>query len=245
MSSALAAQASGSPPGSLTTCAAIRAGKIRASPSSSVKFSMSAANAAISSVSMARAARAAGIRAEARSGVSGRLCRIKARSLALAREKHIADFGRVLWLHRQIRCHPQLRLARWLDRRVPRQRCRNLGGERHALIGIGGFQPELSGDFGRRARIDRKPRPNRRARRVVDLIDQAGGQFDKLPRFVVAVRAGLHVEVGQDPQQGRTNIDALPARERHQPVEAGKRWRCGHVRDTRLSNARASLGRLL
>ena len=86
MSSARAAQASGSPPGSLTTWAAMRAGNISASPSSSVKFSTSAANAAISRVSMARAARAAGIRAEALNGVSARLCRIKARSLALARK---------------------------------------------------------------------------------------------------------------------------------------------------------------
>ena len=84
MPSAFMAQASGSPPGSLTTCAAIRAGRISASPSSSVKFSMSAANAAISSVSMARAARAAGIRAAGFSGASARLCRISARSLAAA-----------------------------------------------------------------------------------------------------------------------------------------------------------------
>ena len=84
MSSALAAQASGSPPGSLTTWAATRDGRIRVSPSSSVKFSISPTQAAISSVSTARAARAAGIRAEARSGVSARLCRIWVRSLALA-----------------------------------------------------------------------------------------------------------------------------------------------------------------
>ena len=55
--------------------------------------------AAISSVSIARLARAAGIRAEAFSGVSLRLCRISARSLALA-EKNMslisaASFGRI------------------------------------------------------------------------------------------------------------------------------------------------------
>jgi len=84
MSNAFAAQARGSPPGSLTTCAATRDGNISASPSSTVKFSMSAANAAISSVSMARAARAAGIRAEAFSWLSCRSCKIKARPPALA-----------------------------------------------------------------------------------------------------------------------------------------------------------------
>ena len=58
---------------------------------------MSAAKAAISSVSMARAARGAGIRAEAFKGVSRKLCRIKARSLALARKNmsliSAASFG--------------------------------------------------------------------------------------------------------------------------------------------------------
>ena len=63
---------------------ATRDGRIRVSPSSSVKFSISPTQAAISSVSTARAARKAGIRAEARSGVSARLCRICVRSLALA-----------------------------------------------------------------------------------------------------------------------------------------------------------------
>ena len=110
-------------------------------------------------------------------------------------------------------------------------------GERHGLIGTGGPQPELSQDLDRRARIDRKPCPHRRARRVVDLIDQAGGEFDKLPRFVLAVHAGLNVEIGQHAQQGGSDIDALAARERHQSIKAGKQRRCGHVKGTRLSNS--------
>ena len=143
MSSARAAQASGSPPGSLTTWAATRDGNIRVSPSSSVKFSMSAANAAISSVSMARAARAAGIRAEARNGVSARLCRIKARSLALARKNmsliSAASFGCIDRFDAIRNCASLGALAGGAASRLRR----NLGGERHALVGTGGFQPEL------------------------------------------------------------------------------------------------------
>ena len=90
--------------------------------------------------------------------------------------------------------------------------------------------PELSKYFGRRARIDRKPRADGGARGVVDLVDQAGGQLDELPLFVGAVRAGLNVEIGQHAQQSGSDIDALAAGERHQPVEARKKWRCGHVR---------------
>jgi hypothetical protein len=84
MASALAAQASGSPPASLTTWVETLHGNIRDSLSSSVKFSTSAENAAISSVSMARAARRAGIRGDAFNGVSERLCRIRTRSLGPA-----------------------------------------------------------------------------------------------------------------------------------------------------------------
>jgi len=100
MSRALAAQAKGSPPGSLTTCAAIRRRQDQGFADFQREISTSAANAAISSVSIARAARAAGIRAEARNGVSVRLCRIKTRLAAAGAEKHVADFGGVLRLHR-------------------------------------------------------------------------------------------------------------------------------------------------
>ena len=58
---------------------------------------MSAAKAAISRVSTARRARGPGMRAAARNGLSCRLSRIKARSLALARENisliSAASFG--------------------------------------------------------------------------------------------------------------------------------------------------------
>jgi hypothetical protein len=60
---------------------------------------LSSANAAISSVWIARTARAAGIRAEAFNGVSQILCRIKARSLEFAAKNmsliSAASFGRI------------------------------------------------------------------------------------------------------------------------------------------------------
>ena len=188
MSSARAAQASGSPPGSLTTCSAIRAGRIRASPISSAKFSLSSAKAAISSVWTARAARAAGIRAEAFSGVSARLCRISARSLATRGEEHVADLGGIVRPHRE-RATPSATALRSL--RLLRRRAGRRGGDRgcdRQRLGMRTPQPELVHDFGRRRRIDRQPRPHRRARRVVDLIDQAGRQFDELPLLVVGMR---------------------------------------------------------
>ena len=85
-------------------------------------------------------------------------------------------------------------------------------------------------DFGRRRRIDREPRPDRCARGVVDLLDQAGGQFDELPFLVGGMGTRLHIEVGQHAQQSGADIDALATGERHQSVKARKHWRCGHVR---------------
>src|SRR6185437_3753093 len=76
-----------------------RVGRISASPISIAKLSVSWAYAAISRIWIARVARAAGIRAEAFSGVSERLCRISARSLALAAKNmsliSAASFGRI------------------------------------------------------------------------------------------------------------------------------------------------------
>ena len=234
MSSALAAQASGSPPGSLTTCAAIRDGRIRASPSSSVKFSTSSANAAISRISIARLARAAGIRAEAFSGVSSRLCRISARSLGVGAKNmsliSAASFGCI----DRFDCHAQLRFGRRPGRWRRGRRRGNFARERHRLVRLGAPQPELAHDRDRRRRIDRKPRPHRGARGVVDLVDQAGGQLDELPLLVGRMGAGLDIEVGQHAQQRRADIDALATGERHQPVETRKQWSCGHVRRTRL-----------
>src|SRR6185312_5394751 len=87
-------------------------------------------------------------------------------------------------------------------------------------------------DLDRSSRIDRKPRPHRGAGGVVDLVDQAGRQFDEMPFLVGGMRAGLHIKVGQHAQQGRPDIDALAARERHPAVESWKQWSCGHgVRD--------------
>ncbi len=85
-------------------------------------------------------------------------------------------------------------------------------------------------DAERRARIDRKPGPHGGARRIIDLIDEAGGEFDKLPRFVLGVDAGLDIEVGQHAQQGWPDIDTLSAGERHQSVKARKQRRSGHAK---------------
>jgi hypothetical protein len=64
---------------------------------------------------------------------------------------------------------------------------------------VGGFESELSQDLDRCARIDRKPCPHRRARGIVDLIDQTGGELDELPRFILGVRAGLNIEISEHP----------------------------------------------
>ena len=234
MSSARAAQASGSPPGSLTTCSAIRCGRIRASPSSSAKFSVSSANAAISRIWSARAARAAGIRGEAFSGVSARLCRISARSLAPAAKNmsliSAASLGRIARVDAIRNCASVGAFtAGALGAARRRSRPRPAGSRRG-----GRPQPELVHDLGGRRRIDRQPRPHRGAGGVVDLVDQARRQFDELPFLVGGMGAGLDIEVGQHAQQGRPDIDALAARERHQPVESWKQWSCGHVRCTRL-----------
>ena len=96
--------------------------------------------------------------------------------------------------------------------------------------GLAGSSPSFLRISRRRGRIDRKPRPHRGARCIVDLIDQAGGKLDELPLFVAAVRVGLNIEIGQHAQQSGSDIDALATGECHQPVKARKKWRCGHVR---------------
>ena len=101
---------------------------------------------------------------------------------------------------------------RYPGRLRPRQRRR--GTER--------VQPELPQHFVRGIRIDREPRPHCRSCRVVNLVDQPRGQFDKLPRLVLAVPAGLDVEIGQHPQQGGADIDTFPPGERDQSIEAWK-----------------------
>ena len=157
------------------------------------------------------------------------------RALAGAgREKHVADFGGIVGPHRQGGRHPQLRFGRCLHRWLNGRRSNNRGCERQVLAGMRTPQPELVHDLGRGRRIDREPRPHRGAGGVVDLVDQAGRQFDELPFLVGGMGVGLDIEVGQHAQQGRPDIDALAARERHQPVESWKQWSCGHVRCTRL-----------
>ncbi|MGY3508149.1 hypothetical protein ACVIQY_001124 [Bradyrhizobium sp. USDA 3051] len=104
--------------------------------------------------------------------------------------------------------------------------------ERNPAALLRGRQSELLHDRGGRRRIDRKPRLDGRARRVVDLVDQSCGELDELALLVVAVGARLDIEVGQHAQQRRTNIDAFATGEGHQPVESWKQ-RLGHgeIRD--------------
>ena len=219
MSSAFIAQASGSPPGSLTTWAAMRDGRISASPSSSVKFSTSSANAAISRIWIARAARAAGIRADAFSGVSFRLCRICARSLALAAKNmsliSAASLGRI---DRFDAIRSSASVGVRAGRRGRRGRWNLRAAERHRLVGMGAPQSELAQIVSRRCRIDREPRPHRGAGGVVDLVDQAGGQLDELPLLV-----------------GR--MGSAPAH-RDRSARAAASGGCRRPRDGRASSAR-------
>ena len=146
------------------------------------------------------------------------------------REEHVADFGGIVGTHRKRGRHPQLRFRRRLHHRLAGRRGGNRRRDRQDLIGARTPQLELVHDLGRGRRIDREPRPHRSAGGVVDLVDQAGRQFDEMAFLVGGMGAGLDVKVGQHAQQGRPDIDALAARERHQPVESWKHWSCGHVR---------------
>jgi len=110
----------------------------------------------------------------------------------------------------------------WVHRCGYRRPDGDFSSERQAVIASSLFQPELRQHFGRGPRIDSKPRANRCESGVINFIDQAGSKLDKLPLFLAVVRVGLNIQVGQDAQQGGPDIDALSARERHQPVEARK-----------------------
>ena len=92
----------------------------------------------------------------------------------------------------------------------------------HRLIRCRGPELKLVQDLRRRTGIDRKARANDGAGRVVDLVDQAGGELDELPCFLDGMRVCLHVKIGEHAQQGRSDIDALAAGERHQSIEARK-----------------------
>jgi hypothetical protein len=175
----------------------------------------------------ARLARGSGIRGEA----------FNQRALgAAARKEQGADLGGVFRLHRQIRRQPQLCFGR-LARRPFGSRLRgDLFRQRHGFIGVCRPQSEQDHRLQRRARIDRKPRAHRSAGGIVDLLDQARGQLDELPLLVGAVRVGLDIEVGQDAQQRRANVDALATRQCDQPVETRNDWSCAHGTRTPLLN---------
>ncbi|MGY3466143.1 hypothetical protein ACVW0I_003014 [Bradyrhizobium sp. LM6.11] len=140
--------------------------------------------------------------------------------------------GRVLWLHRHVRGHALLGLGWRANRGGGRRSYRDFARKRNPAALLRGRQSELLHDRGGRRGIDRKPRLDGRARRVVDLVDQPHGKLDELALLVVAVGARLNIEVGQHAQQRRTNIDAFATGEGHQPVESWKQ-RLGHgeIRD--------------
>ncbi|MEY9456453.1 hypothetical protein ABIG07_005401 [Bradyrhizobium ottawaense] len=147
-------------------------------------------------------------------------------------EEHVVDLGGVLRLHRHVRGHAQLGVGRRAGRRGGGCGHGDLAGERNPAAFMCGNQPELLENRDGRRRIDRELGLDGRAGRIVDLVDQPRCKLGELALLVVAVDAGLHIEVGQHAQQRRPNIDAFATGERHQPVESGKQ-RLGHgeIRD--------------
>ena len=205
-----------------------------------MKFSTSPAIAAISRIWIARLARTVG---NPRRGLQRRLRQIVQDQRALARigaEEHVVDLGRFLRLHRHVGGHALLGIGWRAGRRGGDCGTRDFARERHPAAFLRCDQPELLQHWDGRLRIDRKLRLDGSARRVVDLVDQPRGKLDELPLLVLAVGGRLDIQVGQHPQQRRTNIDALATGECHQPVESGKQ-RLGHggVRDSEETVASA------
>ena len=205
------AQASGSPPGSLVICTAMRAGKISASPSSSAN-SLRPPRTPPSPGYGWRDWRGA---RELRGGFQRRVVEIVQDQHAffgVGRKEQLADLGSVLRLHRQVGRHSLLRFGRRACRARGCGRGRYFLGKGYRVVWMRGPEVELDHRLQRRAGIDRQPRPHGGAGGIIDLFDQARGQFDELPLFVRAVR-GLDIEVGQHAQQGRADVDALAARD--------------------------------
>jgi len=207
---------------------ATRDGRIRVSPSSSVKLSISPTQRP-SAAFRRRAPRARRESARKPARVSPRDMQDQGALAGAGGEEHVVDLGGVLRLHRQVRCHPQLRLGRRLARRLRDGARGNFIGDRHALTGILRLHSEPLQDLGRRGRIDREPRPHRRARRVVDLIDQTG---------VSSTNCALRRRCAHWSERRDRSARAAEwggyrrprGGERHQPVEAWKRMEVGSVR---------------
>ena len=70
-----------------------------------------------------------------------------------------------------------------------------------------------------RAGIDRQAGADRRARRVVDLVDQAEREFDELAFFIGGMGGRLHIKIGQDAQERRPNVHAVTLGEIEQAAE--------------------------
>jgi len=164
-------------------------------------------------------------------------------------KKHVADFRRrPVGCIDKIRRYSQLYLARWLHRRYTAEEIAGISGSQwYALIRTCGFSARaFPGDFRPGVpRIDRKPPPETAARRSRRQPHRSGGRSARQTAAPSSrlVRVGLNVEIGQEHAAGwGPDIDALPRREQRDqhPSKAGERWKCGHVRGTRLSNARAS-----
>ena len=57
--------------------------------------------------------------------------------------------------------------------------------------------------------------------RRIDGVDQPQRQFDILRFFLRGMRRFLHVEIGEDAQQGRADIDAVSAGQVEQAIKWG------------------------
>ena len=203
---------------------------------------MSAANAAISSVSMrAGGAERRESRAAAFSGVSARLCRISARSLALAPKNmsliSAASFGCIDKFDAIRNCASVGGLAGAARAGT----CGNLARERNVPIGTGGFQSELSHAF-RPACPDRSPAAPARPRASRHRPDRSGARS---VRRTAALRRRCARWPARRDRSARAAGSAGYRRPRGARASSArqtrKQRRCGHVRITRLSNARVRL----
>ena len=89
-----------------------------------------------------------------------------------------------------------------------------------ALLGKRGFKPEVIQNRRRGCRIEGKPGTHGRARGVVNLIDQTRREFDELMGFLLAMRAGLDIEISENAKQSGADVNALSTGEVHQTVKA-------------------------
>ena len=114
------------------------------------------------------------------------------------------------WPQRTIRSGPVSRVASPWSHRAWRRR---------PALPLAAAKP--AEDRRRRGRVGRQAGRHRGAGRRIDGVDQPQRELDILGFFVGAVRRLLHIKVGEDAQQRRADIDAVPACQIDQTVEGG------------------------